>query len=137
MPCRCVYACRMRSTGALQHTRPEPSLQDLQPYTPSTPEWLQGYTKAIRKKRGPKLPLDVICPLHNPLWGATIAGTTTKCQGKMLNNKSTSMQPMSLSLNHQELLAVLQLHFAQPAVSTTIVAPPAYKVLSDPSSNLV
>ena len=25
VPCRCVYACKVRSTGALQHTRPEPA----------------------------------------------------------------------------------------------------------------
>ena len=44
---------------------------------------------------------------------------------------------MSLSLSLQKLLAVLQICLAKPNVSTVIVAPPAYKVLSGPSSNSV
>ena len=44
---------------------------------------------------------------------------------------------MSLSVGCQELLAVLQLCLAQPAIFAAIVATPAYKVLPDPLSNLV
>ena len=41
---------------------------------------------------------------------------------------------MSLSISLQELLAVLQLCLAQPAVFATVVAPPVYKVLSSPTT---
>ena len=39
---------------------------------------------------------------------------------------------MSLAVSLQKLLAVLQLCLAQPAVFATVIAPPAYKLLSDP-----
>ena len=42
---------------------------------------------------------------------------------------------MLQSVSLQELLAVLQLCFAQPAVFTVVIDPPAYKVMSDLSSN--
>ena len=44
---------------------------------------------------------------------------------------------MSLSVGRQELLVVLQLCLAQPAVFAAIIAPPAHKVLPDPSLNSV
>ena len=44
---------------------------------------------------------------------------------------------MLLSVSLQELLAVLQLCLAQPAVFATVVAPLVYKVLSGPLANLV
>ena len=101
-----------------------------------------GVHQSHTQNKGPKLPLGVICLLHNPPWWATTAGTTTKCQSKPLNNKRhrkklISVTHVAMSVSLQELLAVLQLCLAQPAVFTTVVAPPAYKVLSGSSSNSV
>ena len=46
-----------------------------------------GVHQSHIQNKGPKLPLGAIRLFHNPLWGATTAGTTTKCQSKPLNNK--------------------------------------------------
>ena len=130
--CVCVQGEQHRGSAAYQSRTS--LVRHAALYSP-IPEWLQGYTKTIGKTK------DLNCPWYmstaQPTMGATTAGTSTKCQGKLLNNKSIQMLPMSLSVGFQKLLAMLQLHLAQPAVFTAVVAPPAYKVLPDASLNLV
>ena len=46
-----------------------------------------GVHQSHTQSKGAKLPLDGIFPLHNPPQGATTAGATTKCQGKLLQQK--------------------------------------------------
>ena len=43
---------------------------------------------------------------------------------------------MLLSVGHQELIAVLQLCLAQPAVFASVIAPLVYKVLSSLSNSV-
>ena len=101
-----------------------------------------GVHQSHMQNKGPKLPLVYICPLHNPLWGATTAGTTTKCQSKLLNNKSTEKK--HISVTHVTVCRPPRAPSCAPTLprSTSYlrcchVAPPVYKVLSSPSLNLV
>ena len=99
-----------------------------------------GVHQSHTQNKGPKLPLGVICPLHNPPWGATTAGTTTKCQSKPLNNKRHRKK--LISVTHVAICkpprapsCAPTLSLNQPAVFATVIAPPVYKLLSGPSSN--
>ena len=56
-----------------------------------------GVHQSHTQNKGPKLPLHVICPLHNPPQGARTAGTTIKCQSKLLNNKRYKKKLISVT----------------------------------------
>ena len=56
-----------------------------------------GVQQSHTQNKGPKLPLGVICLLHNLPWGAITASTTTKWQIKLVNNKKHRKNPISVT----------------------------------------
>ena len=88
----CVQGAQHRGSAAYQ-ARASP-VRPAALHSP-LPEWLKGYTKAIRKTR------DLNCPWYmsttQPTVGGNTAGTTTKCHSKPLNNKRHRKKLISIT----------------------------------------